>query len=45
MSAIRFYLDENISPQIAAQLKQRGIDAITTKEIDQLGDDDRNHLE
>ena len=37
---IRFYLDENLSPEIARQLARRGIDAIRG----QLRVDDLSHL-
>ena len=30
--------------ELAAQLKQRGIDAITVRDLDKLGDDDLIHL-
>ena len=38
---IRFYLDENLSPEIANQLRLSGIDIIRGP----LGDDDPVHLE
>ncbi len=41
---IRFYLDENMPIEIAAQLKNRGIDVVTVRDLGLLGDDDRNHL-
>ena len=41
---IRFYLDENVPVAIAIQLQRRGIDAITVRDLDLLGDSDRNHL-
>ena len=44
-AAIRLYLDENLSPRIAKQLRQRGIDIVTTQELGQRGDSDINHLE
>lgn len=43
-AAISLYLDENISPKIAVQLRRRGIDVITAHEADALGDSDINHL-
>lgn len=44
MAALRFYLDENIPIVIAEQLKQRGIDAITVRDLDLLGEADEDHL-
>ncbi|MCA9919908.1 MAG: DUF5615 family PIN-like protein [Anaerolineales bacterium] len=44
-AAIRLYLDENLSPKIARQLKLRGIDALSVKDLGKLGDSDENHLE
>ena len=41
---IRFYLDENMPVELAAQLRQRGIDAVTVRDLDKLGDDDLSHL-
>lgn len=45
MSEIRFYLDENMPPAIAKQLLSDGIDAITVRDLDELGDSDTNHLQ
>lgn len=44
MTEIRFYLDENMSPEIAVQLVNGGIDAITVRDLELLGDSDPNHL-
>jgi len=44
MATLRFYLDENMSIAIADQLKQRGIDAVTVRDLGRLGDTDDNHL-
>lgn len=41
---IRFYLDENMPVELAAQLRQRGIDAVTVRDLGLLGDDDPSHL-
>lgn len=41
---LRFYLDENVPVEIARQLRSRGIDAVTVRELDLLGDTDENHL-
>lgn len=43
--AISLYLDENLSPKIANQLKLRGIDAVSVRELGTLGDSDDTHLE
>jgi hypothetical protein len=40
----RFYLDENVPVQVARQLKFRGIDAVTVRDLGLLGEDDINHL-
>jgi hypothetical protein len=44
MAAIRFYLDENVPVAIADQLKRRNIEAVTVRDLDELGDDDPRHL-
>lgn len=41
---IRFYLDENVSPEIAEQLRRRGIEVFTTQALGTLGDSDIHHL-
>lgn len=41
---IRFYLDENIPIAVAVQLQRRGIDAVTVRDLDLLGESDLNHL-
>ena len=41
---IRFYLDENMQVAIADQLKRRGIDVVTVRDLNLLGDTDINHL-
>ena len=43
-AAIRLYLDENISPRIATQLRRRGIDAVSVHELQLQGESDINHL-
>ena len=45
MASLRFYLDENVPVEVARQLKSRGIDAITVRDMDMLGEDDINHLQ
>lgn len=44
-AATSLYLDENLSPKIAEQLKLRGIDAVSVRDIGRLGDSDESHLE
>jgi predicted nuclease of predicted toxin-antitoxin system len=43
--AISLYLDENISPKVASQLRLRGIDAVAVQELGLKGDSDENHLQ
>jgi hypothetical protein len=43
--AIRFYLDENMPVAVADQLHRRGIEAVTVRDLELLGDADVNHLE
>ena len=45
MASLRFYLDENVPVQVARQLKSKGIDVVTVRDLDLLGEDDINHLE
>lgn len=35
-SKLRFYLDENMDPEIAEQLRRRGIDALTARDVSLL---------
>lgn len=44
MAEIRFYLDENVPVAVAEQLKRRGIDVVTARDLGTLGDADINHL-
>jgi hypothetical protein len=44
LNEIRFYLDENVPTEIARQLRLSGIDAISARDLGQLGDSDPNHL-
>ena len=44
-AAISLYLDENLTPKIAHQLRLRGIDVVTVRDLGRLGDSDSNHLE
>lgn len=41
---IRFYLDENVPIAVSAQLRRRGIEAVTVRDLGLLGDSDLNHL-
>ncbi len=43
-TAVRFYLDENVQTAVADQLKRRGIEVVTVRDLGQLGDEDINHL-
>lgn len=45
VAQIRYYLDENMQIAIAEQLIRRGIDAITARDLNLLGEEDTNHLE
>lgn len=42
---IAFYFDESVQVAIAKQLKRHGIDAVTARDLKQLGDDDPSHLQ
>ena len=44
MTAPRFYLDENVQIEIAEQLRQRGVEVVTVRDLGLLGDSDINHL-
>jgi len=39
-AAIRLYLDENLSPRVAEQLRRRGIDAVSARDVALLGKPD-----
>jgi len=43
-AAIRLYLDENLNPRIAEQLRMRGVDAVSARDLGVLGDEDIDHL-
>ena len=43
-SPIRLYLDENVSPTVAEQLRLRGIDVVTVRDLGLLGDTDENNV-
>lgn len=42
--AIRLYLDENVSPEIATQLRRKKIEVFTVQELQVLGESDESHL-
>lgn len=42
---VQYYLDENVQIAIAEQLTRRGIDAVTARGLNLLGEEDTNHLE
>lgn len=44
-SAIRLYFDEGVQVAVAEQMRKRGIDAITVRDLAALGDADRHHLQ
>ena len=41
---IRLYIDENLNPEIANQLRLRGVDAASVRDLALLGESDNNHL-
>jgi hypothetical protein len=41
---IRLYFDESVETAVAEQMKQRGIDAVTVRDLGLRGDTDINHL-
>jgi len=43
--SLRFYLAENLPVEIARQLHSRGIDVVTVRSLNLLGDLDLNHLQ
>jgi hypothetical protein len=44
-SAIRLYFDENVQIAVAEQMNARGIDSVTVRDLNLLGDEDIHHLE
>jgi predicted nuclease of predicted toxin-antitoxin system len=44
-SAIRLYFDENVEVVVAEQMRARGIEAVTVRDLRLRGDTDTNHLE
>jgi predicted nuclease of predicted toxin-antitoxin system len=43
-SDIRLYFDENVEVAVADQMRARGIEAVTVRDLNLLGDTDENHL-
>lgn len=43
-NAIRLYFDESVEVVIAEQLRNKGIDTVTVRDLELLGDSDINHL-
>jgi uncharacterized protein with PIN domain len=41
---VKFYLDEHVHPAVAAGLRRRGVDVLTTKEAGMLSAYDDEHL-
>lgn len=41
---LRLYIDENITPEVAQQLRARGINAVAVRDLASLGDTDEHHL-
>jgi hypothetical protein len=44
VSELRFYLDENVPTEVGSQLCSSGIDAVTARDLGQLGGADFDHL-
>ena len=44
MGELRFYLDENVPTEVARQLGHSGIDAVSARDLNQLGRADPDHL-
>ncbi len=44
MADVRFYLDENVQIAVAEQLQLHGIEVVTVRSLQFLGDEDQNHL-
>ena len=45
MALIRFITDEDVYGSVAAKLRERGLDAVSTPEARRLGESDRSQLE
>jgi hypothetical protein len=44
-SEIRLYFDESVQVAVAEQMRDRGFDAVTVRDLGLLGDTDINHLQ
>ncbi|MBL8134428.1 MAG: DUF5615 family PIN-like protein [Anaerolineae bacterium] len=44
VTKVRFYLDENVQIAVAEQLRRRGIEVLTVRDLNMLGDTDLSHL-
>lgn len=44
MSEIRFYLDENVDPEVENQLQRHGIESVSARSLGLLGEKDTPHL-
>ncbi len=44
LSKLRFYLDENMDPEISEQLRRRGIDVLTARDVRMLKRGDQEQL-
>ena len=44
VARIRYFLDENIPIAVAEQLRRRGVDAVTVRDLGLLGDSDPDHM-
>jgi hypothetical protein len=44
-SDIRLYFDESVQVAVAEQMRNRGIDVVTVRDLGLLGDTDINHLQ
>ncbi|MCB1037042.1 MAG: DUF5615 family PIN-like protein [Acidobacteria bacterium] len=45
MSELRFYLDENVPLEVARQLGLSGIDVVSARSLNSLGNEDLDHLQ
>ncbi|MBX3066548.1 MAG: DUF5615 family PIN-like protein [Anaerolineae bacterium] len=44
VNVIRLYFDENVEIAIAEQMQVRGIEVVTVRDLESLGDSDETHL-
>jgi predicted nuclease of predicted toxin-antitoxin system len=44
-SDIRLYFDEGVQVAVAEQMRHRGIDVVSARDLGSLGDEDINHLQ